>query len=659
MVNKSKAFFIFNAILIFAAFKFSYAQDVSQEIYRKILQLSDPKEKVEALAKFRMDFPSSNYFIPSLSQSFSAFVQLSNADSAIANANTYLNKIPEASKESIYNSFAMQLAEKKIALDSADSFINKAVASAREKKSRRLSLILNTKAFVSFEQGKINDAVAIQKEALIGNEKNSEYVMNLARYEKSAGNNIDAYKNISKAIILGNHEKAVEYLNDWITKEKSSETERKKFKSEKINDAITAYLNLEKTLEAKSSVAACLAAVNIDLPTAKKYADEAVSSINEKTSIENVSVFKMNLAFVYSAMGNNEAALIELKSIEDFAAPWDIDFWFLLGQTYERLGKEDDSFNSYLVGMIFPETNKISKAVERISQKNNITKETINQKVDQLKNDLKKFEPGHFTRKNKSNKVVVAELFTGAECPPCVAADNAFDLMAEYYPKDALAILEYHVHIPGPDPMTNPSSFDKYLWYGGNFGTPTVFLDGVEQLVGGGPDFVTKNRFTIYKYSLDKYFSEQSEAKIEGSVELQSEMVNINLNVEALSNEKPENLLTQIALVEKSIDYTGANGVAKHIYVVRNLVNGAEGVKFNADKKQTIREVIDISKVEAGIKSYLDEPTKHPSWRANLRFSGWKARPDSINKNNLAVIVYVQNALSKKILSAKYFDLGS
>ena len=37
-------------------------------------------------------------------------------------------------------------------------------------------------------------------------------------------------------------------------------------------------------------------------------------------------------------------------------------------------------------------------------------------------------------RKGKGDQVVAVELFTGAECPPCVAADIAFDALAKTYP---------------------------------------------------------------------------------------------------------------------------------------------------------------------------------------------------------------------------------
>jgi tetratricopeptide (TPR) repeat protein len=59
---------------------------------------------------------------------------------------------------------------------------------------------------------------------------------------------------------------------------------------------------------------------------------------------------------------------------------------------------------------------------------------------------------------SRTRRVVLAEVFTGASCPPCVAADLAFDAFLERYTRRDVAVLMYHLHIPGPDPMANPAA---------------------------------------------------------------------------------------------------------------------------------------------------------------------------------------------------------
>src|SRR5262249_23603191 len=77
------------------------------------------------------------------------------------------------------------------------------------------------------------------------------------------------------------------------------------------------------------------------------------------------------------------------------------------------------------------------------------------------------FKAEHYNPSEKRTKrTVLAEVFTGSGCPPCVAADLGFDAMMERYKRDELAVLMYHLHIPAPDPMTNPATQARSKFYG-------------------------------------------------------------------------------------------------------------------------------------------------------------------------------------------------
>src|SRR5262249_26417815 len=97
------------------------------------------------------------------------------------------------------------------------------------------------------------------------------------------------------------------------------------------------------------------------------------------------------------------------------------------------------------------------------------------------------FKPDTYAgRKGKSTRVVLVELFTGAQCPPCVAADVAFDALLKTYKPTDVVFLQYHLHIPGPDPLTNKDTEKRETFYGIQ-GTPTYFIDGKEGPPAGGP----------------------------------------------------------------------------------------------------------------------------------------------------------------------------
>lgn len=633
--------------VLFFSFTANIAQDLTSAEYSKLFRTPDPQERIDLLNKFRADYPTSSFFSNSLSQTFSAYVQLGNADSALIYAHKYILTVPEVSKEAPYSNFAFQLAEKGIALDSAESFVNRAVQLARKNNSRRLNAILNTQASVLFKRGKVNEAVTVQEEALAGNDSNPEYLMNYGIYLFELGNKEEAVKNMGFSALFGRNPKSIEYLNNWLT----DQNERTKVADQTANNFFAAG----ETPVMKSIAAAFFASLKVNLDKALKLASEASSVLNDESSADEIVMIKQNLALVYFAKDKYNESLEELKKAEKFTAPFNSDFYLLKGKIYQKMNNDEEALKSYLTGNLFGGNFEVAEAIKTISQKLNLTQVQLDEKSEAIKTEFRNFEfEGHF--KTESKKVVVAELFTGAECPPCVAADEAFDKLAEHYSKENLLILEYHLHIPGPDPMTNPDTFSKYQFYGANFGTPTVFIEGVEKLVGGGPDFVASSRANIYQHSINKYYKENPKLQISGKTTTKEDIINIDVTLK--SENQIENSIVQIALLEKSVDYTGANGVSKHIYVVRSLINGAEGVLLNLEKgSQTISQIIDVYEIERRIKEYLDNPESHPSWRKGTKFTGWRARPDNINRTNLGIAVYVQDVTSKKIIQAKYFDI--
>jgi len=90
-------------------------------------------------------------------------------------------------------------------------------------------------------------------------------------------------------------------------------------------------------------------------------------------------------------------------------------------------------------------------------------------------------------RKGKSERAVFMELFTGATCPPCVAADLAFDVLMKSYKASDLVLVQYHMHIPGPDPLTNSDTEARWKYYGKAVrGVPSSIFNGKSKAGGGG-----------------------------------------------------------------------------------------------------------------------------------------------------------------------------
>jgi hypothetical protein len=129
------------------------------------------------------------------------------------------------------------------------------------------------------------------------------------------------------------------------------------------------------------------------------------------------------------------------------------------------------------------------------------------------------FKPEPFAgRKNpEHNRVVLMELFTGAQCPPCVAADVAFDALLKAYKPTEFIGLQYHVHIPGPDPLTNPDSLERLGYYEAG-GTPSTYFNGAEGAGGGGGMGNARAKFGEYIELINTELEGTRRAEIELAV---------------------------------------------------------------------------------------------------------------------------------------------
>jgi tetratricopeptide (TPR) repeat protein len=373
--------------------------------------------------------------------------------------------------------------------------------------------------------------------------------------------------------------------------------------------------------------------------------------MNKSTTIEDQIQFHKNLALVYASEDKTKIALKELIKVENYIDPWDAGFWLTLGNIYEKQKDNKKALQAYVSGLYASENPTIKVAAITLLDKMNLKEEDLKNMIDKKQKASTTFETEKYASKSKG-KVLLAELFTGAECGPCQSADVAFDELSEYFPRNTLAILEYHVNIPGPDPMTNPNTFSRYMYYGGNFGTPTAILEGKEVVTGGGPKYLAANRFNLYKYALSKYENQKPEVIISGKAVKEGNNINLKLNLKGKT--KDQKCVLHIALVEKSVNYIGSNTIDKHRFVVRNLLDNESGTTISSNK---ISKSFDLNKIEDGLKNYLDDPTKQPSWRQSFGPPSWKARTDKLNRDNLALVAWIQHPITREIINSVFIDI--
>ena len=254
----------------------------------------------------------------------------------------------------------------------------------------------------------------------------------------------------------------------------------------------------------------------------------------------------------------------------------------------------------------------------------------------------------------RSDRVVLAEVFTGSGCPPCAGADVAFDAAMERYARKDLAVVMYHVHVPRPDPMTTEGGTVRSKNYGVT-GVPTFAIDG-KKTMGGGSRDMAPGVFERFQKDLEKDLETAPEAQVKIDAGLNGGTVKVSAAVDGVKSDSKD-LKVQILLVEKEIRHLGENGVRFHPMVVRAFGGEkGEGYAIEANGKGTFDATFDLEAIGKDIRKQLDAYEANGHRGESFKFT---AKKDQIDRADLAVVVFVQDDKTKHVLQAGYVDLGA
>jgi tetratricopeptide (TPR) repeat protein len=285
----------------------------------------------------------------------------------------------------------------------------------------------------------------------------------------------------------------------------------------------------------------------------------------------------------------------------------------------------------------------------------------------------------------RSSRAVLAEIFTGAACPPCVSADLGFEAMMERYSREELIVLMYHQHIPGPDPMTNPASQARFKYYGGN-GVPSYTIDGQGLQSGGGSKDQAKAFYQRINPLIEKRLEVESEAALKLYASIENGVVKVAARVAldkaAIEKSKAEakpsvetkdtplnmeakpSYKLHVLLVEDMLRYPGENGIRLHPVVVRAMGGFMAGgfildpAKLGAPNGETINAGFDIAAIVAALKKNTEDFEAARSKDRDEAFT-FNERKHEINANGLSIVAFVQDENSKKVLQAATVRLNS
>lgn len=348
-----------------------------------------------------------------------------------------------------------------------------------------------------------------------------------------------------------------------------------------------------------------------------------------------LSGFDVSLALAYLNEGQAAKALIALEAYKKNGGLPDGRYSYSLAEARAKLGQSKDALESYLDAAVDQYKDAADKAKALYIKLNGRDKgfeARLEAKVRELPYAVSPFKPSSEWK----GKAVLAEIFTGSECPPCVGADLGFDGLIESYPARYLAVLEYHLPIPRPDPMMNPATKKRQGYYGVN-STPTVFIDGEKKMAGGGSRSMAGEKF--------KQYAAEVAPRLIGApgvaLTVEAGRAGDEVKVKCGFDRAVPGAEYYVVLVQGEEKYTGSNGIVFHKHVVRDLAV--------LDPASAREVVFNLAASEQAADQYLTDFEKTYDRIPNFKFA---ERRFKINRQGLKVVFFVQETTTKKVLNA-------
>lgn len=316
-----------------------------------------------------------------------------------------------------------------------------------------------------------------------------------------------------------------------------------------------------------------------------------------------------------------------------------------LGRLYEQQGEDERAFSRYLIALLdMEETGEQGlEALRALHEKTTGSTESLPEVLaDMAEGRIPSLHPIPRAPEEvkPTGKVVLAELFTGAMCPPCAAADVAFDALGEFFGSDEVALIQWHVPIPAPEPLVAEVSLDR-LRKKGVRGTPTAVFGGTEVISGGGKADQAPLVFAKYRDALLELLKAEPTARIAAEASVADGVVRLSAFAAA---EGGSDLRLHAVLTEATLIFPGRNGILFHHHVARARLTPADGVPLDL----AAEELPFVTRVElAGVRRDLDRVVASLETREPFRI-----RPIDPSPTSLSVVLFLEDPASGKVVHA-------
>ncbi|MDR0498398.1 MAG: hypothetical protein LBH03_01525 [Holophagales bacterium] len=341
--------------------------------------------------------------------------------------------------------------------------------------------------------------------------------------------------------------------------------------------------------------------------------------------------------------GKGQESLNVLETYRKTAPP-SANYYIALGETYQELKRDKDALDAFFEAAVAGNGSALAAARALYAKINNSA--NFDNELE-LRKARHPFQPPPFKAPEKwGGKTVLAEVFTGSECGPCVAASFAFDALEESYPTKYLAVLKYHLPVPNYDPMMNPATKKRQDYYGRDIikGTPTAIIDGVISPGVGGDRLASSASFGTAKKEIDTAMAATADITVKASASITGD----NVKVDCVFSKVIEGADYNVVLVQTKEDFKGGNGIVRHNMVVRDIKTVAPSDKASV--------TFNIVESEKAADAHIAEWGNRASERSK-QLSKWPAKHNKIDRANLKAVVFVQNKDTRQIYNAFVADV--
>ena len=324
--------------------------------------------------------------------------------------------------------------------------------------------------------------------------------------------------------------------------------------------------------------------------------------------------------------------------------------------TFFALGMPKNTTNEFEPpSIILPENNQVFMKLRPSTKLVEAGVYEIEVEAQTMKKDSKHRASSTFIYKQKVNLVphtVLGELFTAIWCIKCVYSHRAMDRLYEEMGKEKVAWIEYYVDSTADLPIPRlayAESEQRMKWYMADKGLPTIFFDGTDYLKGvpnledDSDEGKTKRMYEAYLEKVIEKSKEPSLVSIsaKGRFDSAKREGNITAVIKALDTIPYKDPRLYFALTESNIPYVAINGDKIHHFVLRDFVSpkndnqtdymGTPMKKTNGEKFGFKGDVFELSVSYDVLSLY--------------------------NINNLSMVVFVQDNVTKRVLQTQVYPV--